>query len=43
MAELLPDARAVVFPEDRHNILNELDREDVYRVLAEFVRERVLG
>ncbi|WP_410631027.1 alpha/beta fold hydrolase [Amycolatopsis sp. cmx-4-83] len=40
-AELLPDAKAVVFPEDRHNILNELDRDDVHRVFAEFAAEHV--
>ncbi len=38
-AELLPDARVVVFPDDRHNILNELDRDDVHRVFAEFATE----
>ena len=42
-AELLPDARAVVFPDDRHNILNELDRDDVHRVFAEFAAEHVRG
>ncbi len=42
-AELLPDAKAVVFPEDRHNILNELDRDDVYRVFTEFAAEHVRG
>jgi acylglycerol lipase len=36
-AEKLPDARLVIFSEDRHNILNELDRDDVYRVFADFV------
>lgn len=36
-AEKLPDARAVIFPLDRHNILNEIDRDEVYRVLIEFV------
>ncbi|WP_246258244.1 alpha/beta fold hydrolase [Amycolatopsis anabasis] len=36
-AELLPDARAVIFPHDRHNILNEIDRDEVYRVLTDFV------
>jgi acylglycerol lipase len=36
-AELLPGARAMVFPLDRHNILNEIDRDEVYRVLLEFV------
>jgi acylglycerol lipase len=33
----LPDGRAVIFPLDRHNILNELDRDEVYRVLLEFL------
>jgi acylglycerol lipase len=36
-AGTLPDARLVIFPEDRHNILNELDRDEVYRVFADFV------
>lgn len=36
-AERLPDGRAVIFPLDRHNILNELDRDEVYRVLLEFL------
>ncbi|MCP2169398.1 alpha/beta fold hydrolase [Goodfellowiella coeruleoviolacea] len=36
-ARLLPNARAVIFPQDRHNILNELDRDEVYRVLVDFV------
>jgi alpha-beta hydrolase superfamily lysophospholipase len=36
-ARLLPDARLVTFPLDRHNILNEIDRDEVYRVLAAFV------
>jgi alpha-beta hydrolase superfamily lysophospholipase len=36
-AELLPDGRAVIFPLDRHKILNEIDRHEVYRVLLEFV------
>jgi acylglycerol lipase len=35
-AELLPDARAAIFPSDRHNILNELDRDAVYDVLVDF-------
>jgi alpha-beta hydrolase superfamily lysophospholipase len=38
-AELLPDGRAVIFPLDRHNILNELDRDDVYRVLLDFLAD----
>lgn len=36
-ARLLPKARAVTFPLDRHNILNELDRDAVHRELIEFV------
>jgi alpha-beta hydrolase superfamily lysophospholipase len=36
-AEPLPDGRAVIFALDRHNILNEIDRDEVYRVLLEFV------
>lgn len=35
-AEQLPNARAVIFPADRHNILNELDRDAVYDVLVDF-------
>ncbi|HVV07813.1 lysophospholipase [Amycolatopsis sp.] len=42
-AKLLPDARAVIFPEDRHNILNELDRDEVYRVLIGFLDETLQG
>ncbi|ONI79689.1 lysophospholipase [Actinosynnema sp. ALI-1.44] len=38
-ARLLPNARAVVFPDDLHNILNEIDREDVWKVLVDFVEE----
>jgi alpha-beta hydrolase superfamily lysophospholipase len=41
-AELLPNARAVIFPSDRHNILNEIDRDAVYDVLVEFV-DSVIG
>ncbi|MBW4718431.1 alpha/beta fold hydrolase [Saccharothrix obliqua] len=36
-AEELPDGHVTVFPDDRHNVLNELDRDDVHRVFAEFV------
>lgn len=36
-ARLLPEARLMAFPLDRHNILNEIDRDQVYRVLTEFV------
>ncbi|MFJ4657546.1 alpha/beta fold hydrolase [Nocardia sp. NPDC088792] len=38
-AELLPRARAEIFAEDRHNILNELDRDEVYRVVVDFLTE----
>ena len=27
----------MIFPLDRHNILNEIDRDEVYRELLEFV------
>ncbi|MFC0543375.1 alpha/beta fold hydrolase [Kutzneria chonburiensis] len=37
-ARRLPDARLVTFALDRHNILNELDRDEVHRVLVAFVR-----
>ncbi|MEU5697027.1 alpha/beta fold hydrolase [Actinosynnema sp. NPDC020468] len=40
-AELLPRATLAVFPEDRHNILNELDRDEVHRVVAAFVADHV--
>jgi alpha-beta hydrolase superfamily lysophospholipase len=39
-AELLPNARAVIFPDDLHNILNEIDRDEVYRVVIDFIRAR---
>ncbi|RJO75029.1 alpha/beta fold hydrolase [Nocardia panacis] len=39
--ELLPQASAAIFPDDRHNILNELDREDVYRVVVEFCARHI--
>jgi alpha-beta hydrolase superfamily lysophospholipase len=42
-AKLLPDARAVIFQEDRHNILNELDRDEVYRTVIEFVQATLAG
>ncbi|WP_326419904.1 hypothetical protein [Amycolatopsis sp. H20-H5] len=38
-AARLPDARAVIFPQDRHNLLNELDRDEVYRVFITFARD----
>jgi alpha-beta hydrolase superfamily lysophospholipase len=37
-ASRLPDARTAIFPKDRHNLLNELDRDEVYRVLIDFAR-----
>ncbi|RSM88484.1 alpha/beta hydrolase [Kibdelosporangium aridum] len=38
-ARLLPNGRAVIFPDDLHNILNEIDRDKVYKVLVDFVEE----
>nr|WP_042179179.1 alpha/beta fold hydrolase [Kibdelosporangium sp. MJ126-NF4]CEL13676.1 Lysophospholipase; Monoglyceride lipase; putative [Kibdelosporangium sp. MJ126-NF4]CTQ99362.1 Lysophospholipase (EC 3.1.1.5); Monoglyceride lipase (EC 3.1.1.23); putative [Kibdelosporangium sp. MJ126-NF4] len=38
-ARLLPNARAAIFPDDLHNILNEIDREDVWKALVDFVKE----
>lgn len=37
LAERLPDARLVVFDEDRHNVLHELDRDQVHAELLRFV------
>ncbi|MGI5131998.1 alpha/beta fold hydrolase [Pseudonocardia sp. CA-107938] len=37
LAELLPRGRAVVYPQDRHNILHELDRHAVHAELLRFV------
>jgi alpha-beta hydrolase superfamily lysophospholipase len=37
VAELLPRARIVVYPHDRHNVLHELDRADVHAELLRFV------
>ncbi|WP_343961816.1 alpha/beta fold hydrolase [Pseudonocardia alaniniphila] len=37
MAGLLPRARVVVFPHDRHDVLHELDRADVHAELLRFV------
>jgi acylglycerol lipase len=37
----MPNARAVLFPDDLHNILNEVDRADVYRVIVDFIRSSV--
>ncbi|MCX4096945.1 alpha/beta fold hydrolase [Nocardia sp. alder85J] len=37
----LPDARAAIFPEDRHNILNEIDRDEVYRTVVAFIDEHL--
>ncbi|UOZ03321.1 2-oxoglutarate and iron-dependent oxygenase domain-containing protein [Amycolatopsis sp. WQ 127309] len=47
-AEFLGELRraahdAGFFCVDRHNILNELDRDDVLRVFAEFAAEHVRG
>jgi acylglycerol lipase len=38
LAELLPRGRAVVYPQDRHNVLHELDRHAVHAQLLRFVR-----
>ncbi|MCF2527297.1 alpha/beta fold hydrolase [Yinghuangia soli] len=40
-AARLPNARARVFPEDRHNVLAETDQADVYDEFAAFVRAAV--
>ncbi|MFD9891364.1 alpha/beta fold hydrolase [Amycolatopsis sp. NPDC059027] len=40
-AQRLPDARARIFPADRHNILNEIDRDAVYREVTAFLDEAV--
>ncbi|AHH17864.1 alpha/beta hydrolase family protein [Nocardia nova SH22a] len=37
----LPDARAAIFAEDRHNILNEIDRDQVYRAVVDFIAEQL--
>ncbi|MQY31193.1 alpha/beta fold hydrolase [Nocardia aurantia] len=37
----LPDARAAIFPEDRHNILNEIDRDEVFRAVVAFIDEQL--
>ncbi|MFD4254309.1 alpha/beta fold hydrolase [Amycolatopsis thermoflava] len=42
-AELLPDAEAVIFPDDLHNILNELDRDEVHATFVDFVRRHLQG
>lgn len=42
-ASLMPNARAVIFPHDLHNILNEVDRADVYREIVTFVRAVTLS
>jgi acylglycerol lipase len=42
-ASLMPDARAVIFPDDLHNILNELDRSEVYREIVAFIRAVTLS
>ncbi len=38
LAELLPRGRAVVYPQDRHNVLHELDRHAVHAELLRLVR-----
>ncbi|MET0133209.1 MAG: alpha/beta fold hydrolase [Kibdelosporangium sp.] len=40
-ARLLPDARTAIFPDDLHNILNEIDRADVYCAVIDFVRREI--
>ncbi|NIH80957.1 alpha/beta fold hydrolase [Amycolatopsis viridis] len=42
-AELLADAEAVIFPDDLHNILNELDRDEVHATFVAFVRSHLQG
>jgi acylglycerol lipase len=37
VAGLLPRARVIVYPHDRHNVLHELDRADVHAELLRFV------
>jgi alpha-beta hydrolase superfamily lysophospholipase len=37
-ARTLPNARTAIFPDDLHNILNEIDRDEVYRVIIDFIR-----
>ena len=39
VAERLPRARIVVFPQDRHNVLHELDRKEVHAELLRFVAQ----
>lgn len=41
LAERLPRSRLVVFDEDRHNVLHELDRDQVHAELLRFVKESV--
>ncbi len=41
VARLLPRGRAVVFAEDRHNVLHELDRHAVHAELLRFVHSLV--
>jgi acylglycerol lipase len=43
VAERLPRARIVVYPEDRHNVLHELDRADVHAELLRFVKQVIGG
>jgi alpha-beta hydrolase superfamily lysophospholipase len=37
VVDLLPRARGLVYPLDRHNILHELDRDEVHAELLRFV------
>lgn len=39
VAERLPRARIVVYPEDRHNVLHELDRKEVHAELLRFAAQ----
>jgi acylglycerol lipase len=42
-AKLLPRARLVVYAEDRHNVLHELDRDEVHAELLRFVMDVARG
>jgi dipeptidyl aminopeptidase/acylaminoacyl peptidase len=37
VVDLLPRARGLVYPLDRHNVLQELDRDEVHAELLRFV------
>jgi alpha-beta hydrolase superfamily lysophospholipase len=43
VAKRLPRARLVVYADDRHNVLHELDRADVHAELLRFVVEVAAG